>query len=389
MRLRASAAGVWVSLLAAAAYCEVPTVASDEFDDSAAIAAVSSEAHVLECRKQIDALSARLLKLKARDFVALFGSAIRKPQGVYAMPVAQPRGIILSGIRYLDEKKNKDRVEFQAIGANAIEVYYSINGVSPSLVRFYSRVDNTFPRLTQHNLEERLAWDAARIKEMTAEIETRRAKVFVYEIDTEKEKELYAGVYRLDIKAKLDAWLLDGQQKNLRLDRPEDADGISRCWLWYRPDGTLAREARCGDAKDALPNDFRWHYEDGQSVCRTEYGPGQTFLTCWWWCRPGSSERFRCEFVKEGHERPGQWCWGGGEGTFNRQELDDNDDGIPDWFSEAGDGYAQHPLKPGDSWAVHPNLIPQAYQIPDQPGRCVPVRRIGSPVNNTMQGAQP
>ena len=359
------------------AYGVIFTSSTDECDDVTEIRAVASEKDVVAFRKEIDAVRARLLKFKERDIEALFGESIPKPEKTYAMPIAQHRGFGLSGRRYGDAERNRDHTEFYVTGQAALEVYYSIDGTSPSCILIYFRADETFPRLTGDNINERLAWDRIRLDEFKTQLEQRRSKVFVWEVDVKKEKDLYAELFQLDLKSKLDAWTAHGEQSGYQLRIRKDSDGRSSRWKWYDKAGKLVLEARCEGKVDTLPRSFRWYHADGRSVRRTEYTGGQKSITCWWWCHAGSTSRFRSEFSQLGHWRPDRWSWGGGDaGDVHRQEWDDNEDGIPDWFSESGDGYVQRHLPPSDSWALHPRLIPQAYRIQNQANRCVPVRRI-------------
>jgi len=376
--LTATAALVLFSLPAQA---QIPMDPGDEFDDWKSISAVHDKDPVKEFRKEADAFEKGLLKLKERDFVALFGKPVPKPAKTFALPVAQSRCISLPGKRYLDPGKNKDHVEFYMAGEDAgIQVYYHIDGVSPAAIALYFKVDDTFPTLADDNLNQRLLWDRKGFDNLLKFFEKRNAEVFPWEVDTKEEQKLYEGDFSLDAKAKLDAWLASGKQLGYELDFQEEKPGFtSRHWTWYGKDGTVAREAYANAGK--LPNYFIWRHKDGQGELRRET-MGRYVTRTWRWCRAGTGVNIRYETSNTDDQRPDGWCWCDKTGKFIRKEWDDNGDGIPDWTAEERDAKEGQPLKLEESWAVHPDLIPEGSRIPDQLDRRVPIKRREVPKEN-------
>jgi hypothetical protein len=342
----------------------------DEFDDSPKIIAAANDPAVKTFRADLDALKDRLRLLKERDVIALFGKSVPKPAKTFAMPVGQPRGLGLSGLRYTDPKKNKDHTEFYRIGDTAgLKIYYALDGVTPMAIVVYFRADNSFPKLTRDNLKDRLAWDRMRLRQLTDHLDRRRAAVFVWEVDPQAEKMLYRDDFSRDPKAKLAAWKASARKLGLRYQY----DSGSNHHRWYRPDGTLAREAYAGDGPQK-PAVFIWRHKDGQSELRSE-NSGNLTIHRWRWCRPGTTYNIRYE-TGNSSGRPDHWSWYDRNGKLIRSEWDSNGDGVPDRVAEDPEGKASNPLRVEQSWAVHPRLIPNECRIPDQPERRVPLRRI-------------
>ena len=73
--------------------------------------------------------------------------------------------------------------------------------------------------------------------------------------------------------------------------------------------------------------------------------------------------------------------WYDARGKVVRSELDDNGDGIPDWFSSEEPKHFGDVLEDGktlkldESWAIHPELIPKESRILNQSDRRVPIRK--------------
>src|SRR5579864_5943685 len=166
---------ITLAFLAPKSHSIIITFLEDEFDNREAILACRDNKEVKEFGRKIDEFRKRLYQLRERDFVALFGKSSAKPPGTYAMPVAQPRGLALSGLRHADEKLNKDHIEFYQVGPFAgIQVYYGINGASPAAILFYFVADDAFPRLGKNNLTKRLLWDQQRWNRFAEFFEKRR-----------------------------------------------------------------------------------------------------------------------------------------------------------------------------------------------------------------------
>src|SRR5262249_45186653 len=128
----------------------------DPVDDHFLVDAVSGQKPVKEFAAEIRALEQTLTANKRGTIEKLFGKPAKKPEKDFAMPVAQPRMFGISGIRSADEKKNKDHTEFHPVGDFAgIEVWYGIDGETPSFALLYFKVDKTFPKLKK--VEEKAA----------------------------------------------------------------------------------------------------------------------------------------------------------------------------------------------------------------------------------------
>lgn len=371
--LRFSLAALSVLLLVANAQASIFLLLTDEVDDGDIVQRVREDADVKALAKDFDTLRRQLYPLKERDFEVLFGKPARKPAKTFAMPVAEPRALMLSGLHYANPKDNKDHTEFYAIGDFAgMEVYYHIDGVTPQVILFYLRVDKDFPKLTKDNLTKRVAWERERLRRLPRVIEERRAKVFVWEVDPDAEKKFYQGDYALDPKRKLESWLATGRKLGYRLKvEKHQAEGPS--YYWYGPDGSLARHAY-SNAGEQLPGNFIWYHKGNWQQFRYEsYQNGHVNWRRW--SRPNKSSNIRYETV-DASGRPIQWTWYDGEGKVIRREWDDNGDGIPDLVATTRTGKVGRPLPLKESWAVHPELIPKDSRVPDQPDRCVLLRRI-------------
>src|SRR5690242_12222981 len=112
MRRATTAVLLVFGLFAGNASASIILFLSDDFDDLKHIIAASNAPAVKAFRDDLDALRQRLRLLKERDVIALCGKSVPQPGKTFAMPVAQPRGLGLSGIRHADPKKNKDHTEF-------------------------------------------------------------------------------------------------------------------------------------------------------------------------------------------------------------------------------------------------------------------------------------
>ncbi len=75
------------------------------FDEGKALDAARGDKRVLAFRREMDEFSDRLGLLKERDFHTLFGKPERKKRQEYALSIAGPSGLILSGLRYADSTK--------------------------------------------------------------------------------------------------------------------------------------------------------------------------------------------------------------------------------------------------------------------------------------------
>lgn len=295
------------------------------------------------------------------------------------MPVAQPRGLALSGLRHADPRMNKDHTEFYTIeDFAAIQVYYGLDGVSPGTILLYFRTDDEFPKLTKDNLEKRLSWEQERLKKLIAYFERRRAAVFVWEVDAELEEKLSQGLNSADFDVKLQAMLHWGKQQGYRLDHsPAQGEQTPR-WSWYLGNQLMveAYHDRGFEGEDGRPCNFIFYSLDGNRQ-RDERGwPSLQWIR--WYRQNGTMVRLEGGSIQNGAWRPTTWCWYDKKEKAVRSEWDDNGDGIPDAYRE-GDFYKEEPrlsLSLRQSWAVLPELIPEDFRLKDQAKRCVPIRRI-------------
>jgi hypothetical protein len=362
-------------------------ILQDDYDDVGIIGfaeEIREHKDVVQFRRKLYDFKKKLYPLKEHHFIALFGKSQAQPK-TYAMPVAQDRMILLSGLRSADPNENKQHHEFYVIDKiGALGVWYNGGGVSPEDVVFYFLADKDFPKLTNDNLAKRLAWDEDHLKKLVAHFEKRMIEVFPWEVDQMELAKLHEGDFSIDAKTKLEAWIESGTKFGYRY---EHAEG-SNHWFWYRANGKLARSASRG-AKDGPPRWFVWHHEDGNSEARSEeifHSRNGELLISRNWYQPSSKIRIR-------HDSTNSWYWYEKNGKGVRTEWDDNGDGIPDWYMTdeenvqnafyKDDKTNRKPLKLEDSWAINPKLIPEESRISDQPDLRVPIRRkvAAEPVN--------
>jgi hypothetical protein len=364
-------------LSAGSAPAGIERILWDDCDDATIVRAVHEQKDVVKFQQKLDDFEKKLFPLKEKDFIALFGKSQAKPPKTYAMPVAQSRGLVLSGLRSGDPKDNKDHTEFYVIkDVAALEVWYQINGESPAAVIFYFPTDKDFPKLTNDNLAKRLAWDDDHFKKLVAHFDKRMVEVFPWEIDQKELARLHEGDFAVDAKTKLEAWIESGKKLGYTYKHEKG----SKDWRWYRADGKEARVAyQYGSVDgDGPPQFFIWKHEGGGELRSESFSNPSGELTNRRWCRPKTTLNIR-------YESPSNWCWYGKDGKPVREEWDDNGDGIPDWYitkedkiEHVGDRKAMEkrkPLKLEESWAINPKLIPEESRISDQPDLRVPIRR--------------
>jgi hypothetical protein len=137
-----------LSVIVARAPADITMMIHDDVDDYALIRAVSGQKPVKDFCAEIDALDKLVCANNRQRIEKALGKPAPKPGKDYAMPVAQHRMFGLSGIRYADEKMNKDHTEYYPIGDSAgIEVWYGINGESPQIALLYFKMNADFPQL--------------------------------------------------------------------------------------------------------------------------------------------------------------------------------------------------------------------------------------------------
>jgi hypothetical protein len=140
----------------------------DQADDFDLILAAADHPAVTTSREDLDRVERWILVRQLPEIERTLGKPVPRPADrVYAMPVAQPRVIMLSGLRYTDEKLNKHHTDFHPVGdVGAVEIRYGIGGERPAAVVVYLAVDEAFPKLTEENLARRVAWDRRRFREL-------------------------------------------------------------------------------------------------------------------------------------------------------------------------------------------------------------------------------
>jgi hypothetical protein len=147
----------------------------DEFDDAEMINTVADAPKVKVHRENLQGLSKSLLKLDQVSITAVLNKPAEKRRKTYAMPLGETRSIALSGIHDINDKQaDEDFVSFHPVGDfAAVEFYYSRQrepGDVPLAARIYLKVDETFPKLTKDNLDERLAWDRTQLRKLAKQV---------------------------------------------------------------------------------------------------------------------------------------------------------------------------------------------------------------------------
>jgi hypothetical protein len=165
-----------IASLAGSACAVVTMSLSDEFDDSALIRSISQTEETKTARGEFNRFRETFAKKQQLEIEKQLGKPRAKPPMIYALPVAEPRQLVTSGINLLS-KDSKRHTEFYPVDdIGAIEVWYGFDGKSVEAIVIYLKVDNAFPKLTEKNLTERLAWDKDRFNQMLKVIEKRQRR---------------------------------------------------------------------------------------------------------------------------------------------------------------------------------------------------------------------
>jgi len=265
-------------------------IVEDEFVNREEIVEYTQDQNIIEFTKEVDQFKDKLLLLKERDFIALFGENVEMPQKTFTLSISEPRSVGLPGVRYADPLLNKDHTDFYMIsGFAGLKIFYHIDGVSPAYILIYFHVDDDF---SMESVVQRLAWDKNRFKRLVSWFEKRRQEIFVWEVDKEIEKTFVRGDYERDIKKKLSEWKKTGERLGYRLEEGEHFG--NKFWKWFRSNETLARAAYPYSG-NIYPNVFIWYHLDGKTELRSERGGGENYLGTWRWVRPGSTNNIRYE----------------------------------------------------------------------------------------------
>lgn len=142
----------------------------DDIDDHRFVNEVTSAEAVKAQGRVLKQLADEVLRFERPAIEKWLGAPAIKPPKAFAMPLAEQRGIGLSGLRRTDDDRPDEHfICFHPIGDYAaIEVYYgrTASGNEPIAVRIYLRVDKNFVRLNRDNFDERLAWEWERIAKL-------------------------------------------------------------------------------------------------------------------------------------------------------------------------------------------------------------------------------
>jgi hypothetical protein len=342
------------------------------FDESKALEAIREDKRVLAFRRDIDGFSDGLLRLKERDFHALFGKPVEKKSEEYTMSIAGPRCLGLSGLHYTDPKKNKDHIDFHCLDDHGgVEIYYQINGETPAAIILYFRIDKDFPRLrSAKGLDNRLCWERQHFTRLVRYFESRQRVVFEWEVDEAAERKLYQDEESLDLKVKLAAWIKAGERACYRLASKPGTEYSRPEWKWYGPGNRLlwqARHDRGFKGAEALASEFIRFHPNGNPARKESGWP--EIQVIWWYREDGTLVRCEGGSQRQGRWRAIDWTWYDKSGKDIRCERDTNGDGLPDTLKGK-------PLAVKDSWAIHPNLIPKDNTLPELRERRVPLRKI-------------
>jgi hypothetical protein len=370
-------------------YGQAILIIADDFDDSEAVWKVHNHKDVVKCRQALDDFGKKLRRLKDTDMVALFGESQSKSAKTYAMPVAENRGYMMPGAISSDSVARNDFHIVKDIVGLSVDyesAAFPLDFDHPSRIRFYFPVDKSFTRLTEENLQARLAWDENQFKKLIAFYDKRMMEVFPWEIDQKELAKAQMGDFAINAKTKLDAWIASGKKLGYDCGHKDDA---YLSWNW--PNGKKARSALRDDYNGPTLK-FVWYQENGLDISREERFDSKTDnLVERSWYRPAPNNK------KSRSEAIGWWCWWywyDKDGRCVRAEWDDNGDGIPDRYLTKEDDIVQFreeklyemptqkrliakrkALKLEDSWAVNPKLIPEECRVPDEPDRRVPIRK--------------
>jgi hypothetical protein len=259
------ARSMWLSLVVLAAVASssravIFLVIDDPVDDRELVDAVSGQKPVKEFAAEIKALEDTLLANDKAKIEQLLGKPVPKPGKDYAIPVAQHRHFGVSGIRYGDEKMNKDHTDYYAIGDFAgVEIRYGINGTSPQFAVLYFKVDDTFPKLKK--VEEKPTDKPAEPKEAPAA--TRKHTIDVDHWDMMKEgmnKEQIAELFSAPAG-----------------DYAPGTDYLTRSWGWRRGGhGKMYETLEWRSEKGRIVVEFD---EKGNFVTSEFYFPGRDPVT--------------------------------------------------------------------------------------------------------------
>jgi hypothetical protein len=178
---------------------------------------------------------------------------------------------------------------------------------------------------------------------------------------------------------KLKAWLETGTKLGYTLWTNAGKPGEPPVWAWQTEDGKFARWAGVDSAwkpgQKAIPHSFSWLDSKGRVIREQR---GSDYLSDFRWKNEDRMDiRIEHGEMVRGVWRPVHCMWLSAKtARVLRLEWSDNAEGIPNrvriWEDEE---YKEKPLAIKDSWAVHPELIPEKFRISDE-GRKLPIKKI-------------
>jgi hypothetical protein len=365
-----------VGLMPVASPAVVIVTSRDVHDDRRVVARVEKNPEVEAFRREVEGLRERLLKWKERDFHALFGDRLDPEKGDEALMVVEARAL---GIPFHDPnpETNRQHRDAYAVGdVGRLDVYFGHDGESPMYLEFRLKTDPEFPRLDRvEALAKRLAWERPRFARLVKEVDRLWRRAVVWEIDPIREKEESRGLGSGDFAVKLRAAKRWGEERGYTF-RYEMIEGEKTpSWMWLQGEVVIAAATggAIEDGAEPIPDRFSFYRPDG-SLLREEI----PWMIRWY---RGDGEKYalvETGEVREGAWRPSEWTWYDRHGDFARQEADTNGDGLPDVRGESSIVGEEHyrPLAVDQSWAVHPERIPEDLRELGQPERRVPIRKI-------------
>jgi hypothetical protein len=363
----------------------VITILTDPYDDTQVVRDVANHPEVKTLRASLSALRERMSKWSRRDLKAMFGENGRNAAGKDAIFVCEPRSIHMSGINY-----HLRQYATYPLKDGWLDVtYFSEDHPNPMWIQFRIKVDDELPKLDDPaKLKKRLAREQAVLAKMTRQIEDRWAEVTVWEIDLEARDKQQVGIESGNMANKLAALIDLGKAKGWRLEFAAADGDATPSYSWYAG-RRLVAEARHHlgyKGEQGTPSRFVFYDLDGRT--REDMGYKQLGVICWRRgdhnadgrkIEGGGNVRYDQGTVENDRWRPSTWTWYDKNGEAIRTEWDTNGDGVPDTFLDGDFAKGKEkarPLTVEQSWAVHPERIPESSRVSDPERFRVPIRRI-------------
>jgi hypothetical protein len=129
----------------------------DRQDDDQRIRNAANQEPVKKFAEELKRFRQDLLEKDKGDLRQIFRGPSPRDVTNWAMPVAQPRMIVLPGLRNLGAKTVTEVYAVKDFAA--LKVWYITDRERPVALVVYFAADRTFPKLTGDNLDQRLRWD--------------------------------------------------------------------------------------------------------------------------------------------------------------------------------------------------------------------------------------